>query len=227
MTNFIIIYVILFLVVISTVIFLVIYNSKRNVIIRKLKKTSSKRIALVKENEYVKIIGKAQAIDKPLISSIGKRSCVYYHIKVEEERKGRKSKSWHTIIEETKSTNFIIESSGEKAIVNANTGLQNKMVYLVKDIKHRSGTWNDPSEFLEDYLQSYGKKSTGHFGFNKTMRYQEGIIEIGENIAVLGTGNWKESDHKFDRYSSQNLFISGDKANKLLITDDPKTLGSE
>jgi len=218
-------YYFVFIIIFITILIVIIgyYFSPRKRILRKLKQTDKKRIQLIKDHEYAKIIGKAIAIDKPLISPIGKRKCVYYQIKVEEKR-GGKNRSWHTIIKEDKGIDFIIEADGEKAVILANTNstLKTRMVHLVKDVKHTSGTWNDPSKHLEAYLQSHGKDSTGLFGFNKSIRYHEGIIAVGEKITVLGTSNWKESDQNFDRYSSKNLYLSGDNENKLLITDDPK-----
>ncbi|MDY8137002.1 hypothetical protein [Aquimarina sp. 2201CG5-10] len=216
-------YIIIGIIVILSIVAISYYFSDRNRILRKLKSVVAKRILLVKENEYAKIIGKAQHIDESLISPIGKRKCVYYQIKVEEER-GGKNKHWHTIIKEEKAIDFIIESKGEKAIIKPHTGSQAKLVYIIKDVKHKSGFWKDSPAFLENYLKSHGKDSTGLFGFNKKIRYREGVIEIGETIAVMGIGNWKETDQSFDRYSSKNLFLSGDKTNKLLITDDPKAI---
>ncbi|WP_299433230.1 hypothetical protein [uncultured Aquimarina sp.] len=202
------------------------YFSHKNKILRKLKQVNTKRIQLIKDNEYAKLIGKVNTSGEPLTSPIGKRKCAYYQIIV-EEKSGGKNKSWHTIIKEDKAIDFIIESSGERAVVQVDTSPKTKMVYLVKDVKHTSGTWNDPPKHLEMYLQSHGKDSTGLFGFNKSIRYREGVIEIGEKITILGTASWKESDHNFDRYSSKSLFISGDRENKLIITDDPKAQKSK
>lgn len=221
------IYIILIIAGIAIIAMVSYYFNNKNRILRRLKKVDPKRIQLIKENEYAKVIGKARLIDKPLISPIGKRECVYYQIKVEEKRSNGKSSSWHTVIKEEKSINFIIESSGEKAIVKSDTSPKTKMIHIVKDVEHRSGTWNDPPKFLENYLKLHGKNSTGFLGFNKTIRYHEGVIEIGEEITVSGIGKWEETDHNFDRYSSKSLFISGDNTNKLIITDDPKAVESK
>ncbi|AXT51695.1 hypothetical protein D1818_12910 [Aquimarina sp. BL5] len=196
--------------------------SKKNRILRKLKEYPFKKIQLCKENEYIKIKGKAFPINEPFISPIGKRKCLYYKIQVEEKRSNGKSSSWRTIIKEEKFQDFIIESQGDKAIVSTKIPKSAKTVYLNQDVEYTSGTWNDPPNFLDQYLKSHGKDSTGLFGFNKSIRYREGVIEIGEKITILGTGNWKESDQNLDRYSSKSLYISGDSENKLIITDDPK-----
>lgn len=195
------------------------YFSDKNRILRKLKAVSSKKISLTKENEYVKIIGKARPYEEPMVSPIGKRKCVYYQIEVKQ--KGNKN-SWRTILKDEKFEKFILESKGENAIVTPLAGNRTKLVYLEKDVKLRSGTWNDAPQHLEKYLNTKGESSEGFLGFNKALKYREGVIEIGEEISVMGIGNWKESDHNFDRYSSKTLFLTGTKTNKLLITDDPK-----
>ncbi|WP_378180963.1 hypothetical protein [Aquimarina sp. SS2-1] len=198
------------------------YFSRKSRILRKLNEFPYGKIQLCKDNDYIKIKGKASALASPLISPIGQRKCVYYKIEVEEKRSSGKNRHWSTIIKEEKFQNFIIESQGEKALVVTEIPEGNKMTYLQKDVEYTSGTWNDPPEFLEHYLKSHGKKSAGFLGFNKSIRYKEGAIEIGEIITILGIGNWKESDHNLDRYSSKSLYISGDSENKLIITDDPK-----
>ncbi|WP_298313812.1 hypothetical protein [uncultured Aquimarina sp.] len=213
-----------FIFLLGVIIFLIFSQiySKKNRILRKLKEYPFKKIQLCKENEYIKIKGKAFPINEPFISPIGKSKCLYYKIQVEEKRSNGKSSSWRTIIKEEKFQDFIIESQGDKAIVSTKIPKSAKTVYLNQDIEYTSGTWNDPPNFLDQYLKSHGKDSTGLFGFNKSIRYREGVIEIGEKITILGTGNWKESDQNLDRYSSKSLYISGDSENKLIITDDPK-----
>ncbi|MDH7447474.1 GIDE domain-containing protein [Aquimarina sp. 2201CG14-23] len=203
------------------------YFSNKNRILRALKKHPFKRIGLIKDNEYVKIKGKAISNDTSLVSPIGKRKCVYYQVEIQEKRSSGKSSHWHTIVKEHKFQDFIIESQTEKAIVITNVPNKNKRIYLNKDVEHSSGTWNDAPEFLENYLRSHGRESTGFLGFNKSIRYKEGAIEVGENITIMGTAKWKESDHNFDQYSSKSLFISGDGENKLIITDDPKAQESK
>ncbi|SEM07110.1 hypothetical protein SAMN04487910_4048 [Aquimarina amphilecti] len=218
-----------FIFLFGIIIFLIlsqVYN-KKNKMLRKLKEHSFKKIPLCKENEYIKIKGKALSIAKPLISPIGKRECLYYKIQIEEKRSNGKSSSWRTIINEEKFQDFILESEGNKAIINTEISKKNKITYLNQDIEYTSGTWKDAPVFLEKLLQSHGRESTGFLGFNKSIRYKEGAIEIGEKITILGIGKWKESDHNFDRYSSKTLYVSGDSERKLIITDLSKITESK
>lgn len=201
------------------------YYSDKNKIARALKKIDAKRIATIKENEYAKVIGKAQILDCSIISPIGRRKCVYYQIKI-DKKTGQKNQTWRTIIEKEEYIPFIINADGEKAIIK-DIDPKNKLVHLAKDVKKRSGTFNDPPPHLEEFLKSYGESSTGFLGFNRGMRYHEGIIEIDEEIAIMGIGHWKKTDHNFDRYSSDTLHLYGDKVHKLLITDDPKVISQQ
>lgn len=215
-------FLLIFILIVLAIIVISYYFNDRNKILRNLKKVPVKRIASIKENEYAKLFGKATALDTPLVSPLSKRKCVYYQIKVEKKVNTGKSSSWKTIIKEEKYIDFALQSLQEKVIIHTNGS--HKLTYLVKDVKKRSGFLNDASQNLEHYLNQHQESSEGFFGLNKTLRYNEGVIEIDEEIAVMGTGNWKESDHNFDRYSSKTLYLSGDKTNKLLITDDPKAL---
>lgn len=212
--------------IIGIAVILVFYYNDRNKVKRLLKKHSAKKILLCKDNEYVKIIGSAMSIDQPLISPISKTPCVYYQVQVQRQKSESEGGNvyWKTILKDEKFQDFIIQADENKAIVNIEKKDSKKIVHLIQEVKKRSGTFNNASEDVKAYLKSHGKKSTGLFGFNKTLRYVEGIVEIQEKIAVMGIANWKESDHNFDQYSSKTLHISGDKINKLVLTDDPKAI---
>lgn len=195
-------------------------NKKR--ILRELKKSKRKQINQVRENEYAKVIGKAKHVDGPLIAPISGRKCVYY--KVHVERKG--DKSWHTVVKETKSQDFFLESNAELAIVKANFETEkNKRVYLEEDHKRNSSFMNDASHKLNAYLAQHNKSSTGFFGFNKTLRYKEGIIALNETVAVKGIAKWKALSEPVEGYSySRILTFEGSAEQKLLITDEPKAM---
>ncbi|GAA4276638.1 hypothetical protein [Aquimarina mytili] len=219
-----IIFGIIFLVIIGGCIAMFIYKQKRSIIRRTFRKIPEKNILLAKENEYIKVIGNTNPIDEPLIAPLSKRRCVYYQITVEQVgESGVNNRNTNVIIDEEKCINFSIESLESKAIVKTTSLEDSRMVHLKKDRKFTSDIWNGASDNLQTYLNSKGMKST-FFGLSKSMAYYESVIEIGEKIAVAGMAHWIESDHKLDQYSSKNLCISGNKANKLLITNDPEVM---
>lgn len=198
------------------------FFSDKQRILRELKKSRRKQINQVRENEYAKVIGKAKYVDEPLIAPLSGRKCVYY--KVHVERKG--DKSWHTVVKETKAQDFFLETNTELAIVKANFEVdKNKRVYLEEDHKRNSGFLNDANHKLNDYLAKHNKSSTGFLGFNKTLRYKEGIIALNETIAVKGIAKWKALNEPVEGYSySRILTFEGDPKQKLLISDTPKAL---
>jgi len=207
---------IVFVLIISLIIIAIIigyYFSKKN------KKTRKKQISSVRENEYAKVIGKALHVHEPLIAPLSGRKCVFYYIHI--QKKG--DKSWHTFIKEEKAQDFFLEVNGEMAIVKPNEFP--KKTFVVEDFETKSGSFNDATPELESFLNKHGKESTGFFGFNRQLRYKEGIIELKENIAVKGIGKWKRLNEPIEGYNySKILTLTGSEKEKLIITDLPDGL---
>ncbi|WP_430411307.1 hypothetical protein [Kordia sp.] len=213
---------ILFVGGIGTLIIVGIFFSTKNRILRELKKVRRKQIQSVRENEYVKIVGKAKHAGEPLIAPLSKRECVYYDVKVEEKR----GKHWKIIIDDVKFQDFFINTGTENAIINLKRQLPaTKRIYLVTDHSLNSGVFKNIDPEIEQYLKENGNKSTGFLGMNKSLRYKESIIELDEEIAVMGIGKWQTIDTPIDGYSdSRVLTLNGSKKQKLLVTDVPKAM---
>lgn len=209
-------------VVVITVIVIAHYFSKKNRILRELKKTRRKAINSIRENEYVKIIGKAKYVKEPLVAPLSGRKCIYYQVIVEQKA----DKSWRTIIDDVKFQDFFVQTNTEMAIVKvSDLANSSKQVHLVKDFKESSGFLKDPTIKFDNYLEKHGKKSLSFLGLNKSMRYKEGIIALDEDIAVKGIANWKALNQTIEGYSySRILTLSGNEKEKLLITDEPEAL---
>ena len=83
-------------------------------------------------------------------------------------------------------------------------------------------------QFETDYkilLKSYNITSTGILGFNKSLRYKEAIIEIGEQITVAGIAKWKTLSQPIEGYSySKIAALESTEKQKLIITDLPLNL---
>lgn len=212
----------LFLLGVGLLIFIGIYFSDKYRILRELKKVRRKQIHSVRENEYVKIVGKAKHAGEPLTAPLSHRECVYYDVKVEEKR----GKHWRTIVDDVCFNDFFISTGTEQAIVSVKAQLKDsKRIHLVTDHSLNSGTFRNTSPEVENYLALKGNKSTGFLGMNKTLRYKESIIELDEEIAVMGIGKWKTVDIPSDGYSdSRILTLTGSKEQKLLVTDEPKAM---
>lgn len=210
-----------FLIAIGLVVALFVYYfSAKQVIIRTLKKSPSKPIARIQDKEYAKIIGQAKHVKDPLIAPISGRHCIFYQVIV--EKKGSKN-SWHTVIDETRTQDFFIETRGEMAIVKVDQPKSFRKVYLDKDHERSTGYFNGSDPKLEQFLKSRGSKGTNFLGIKKTMRYKEGVIHLNEKIAVMGTAEWKTLNEPIEGFNySKILTLSGSEKQKLLITDMKK-----
>src|SRR5262249_34084485 len=116
-----------------------------------------------------------------LTAPLSGRPCVCYVVSV--ERRGRTERYWHTIVRESKSVRFQIADETGHAIIDPSSA----NLVLHRDVNTSSGTFDDATPSEEAFLARHGEASKGWL-FNKALRYHESVVEIGETIAVLGSG---------------------------------------
>lgn len=214
----------LFISIVGIAIFCSYYFSKKNVILRTLAKIPVKPASSLKTNELSKVTGKALHVKEPLIAPYSKRKCVFYQIIIQQKVSTGKSSRWKTIVEEERSQDFFIQTKTDFVIVSPKDNPKNYKCYLVKDQDQNSGTFNDPTLKFIALLKHYHINHTTLFGFNKRLRYQEGVIEIGEEITVAGIAKWKTLSEPIPEYPYSKIasLESVDKQ-KIIITDLPET----
>ncbi|GAA3600899.1 GIDE domain-containing protein [Flavivirga amylovorans] len=207
-------------------VFALYYFNKKQVILRKLSKTRHRAISSLKTNEFVKVHGKALHVKEPLIAPLSKRKCVFYTMKLERKVSSGKSSYWKTVVDEEKTQDFFLEQNGSYVIVRPKSfPNKNYKSFLVKDKKASSGVFNDPTPEFKALLKAYNIDSEGFFGFNKKLRYEEGVIEIGEKLTVAGIAKWKTLNEPIPEYAySKIVELISDEKEKLIITDHPNTL---
>ena len=215
-----IIFIGLILILVISLITIISYFSNKAVVLRTLRKKKKTAISSLQEGQIAKVIGKAKSISEGLSAPLSGRKCVYYKIEVQEKR-GGKNRHWHTIINDEKAQDFIVESYAGKAIVK----MYSYKGYFLEDKKYKSGFFEDTTLKLENYLEKHGKKSLSILGFNKTMRFKEAIIAIDEEIAVMGMVKYQDSSQYGIKSSYSKLPVLQEEAKtQLFISDDPKAL---
>lgn len=149
----------------------------------------------------------------------------FYSIKIEKRVSTGKSTRWKTIVKEEKIQEFFINTNGDFTIVRPTQSPQNFISYLVKDRKTSSGAFSDPNPEFESLLRRYNIEPTNFLGFNKTLRYKEGVVEIGEQITVAGIAKWKTLSEPIPEYHYSKIaeLVSKGK-DRIIITDEPKAL---
>jgi len=150
---------------------------------------------------------------------------VFYQIKIQQKVSSGKSSRWKTLVQEEKSQEFFVDTNGDFVIVKPEEYPQNYICYLIKDSKQSSGTFNDPTPEFEAVLRRYNINPETYFGFNKRLRYEEGIIEIGERITVAGIAKWKALNEPMPEYPySKIAALEHDHKQKIIITDLPEVM---
>lgn len=187
---------------------------------RKLRKSTTVRLADFRNSQVGKVVGHVEIVDKPLIAPLSGRECASYYVHVEHEVSAGEDSHWKTIIEEEVACKYVIKEGEHYAYVNDDK-LES---HIVQDEEFSSGFGNDAEEALEQYLKSKGHKSENLLGWNKTMRYREGVLEPGEEMAVLGEGNWKASNKLgLPAKYGKVLELSSNRELSVYLSDHPGT----
>ncbi len=217
------VFVIFIFLLFGTILFCSFYFGARQTMVRSLSKIKRRSVASLKSNELVKVYGKALHVEEPLIAPLSKRQCIFYTVKIEKRVSRGKTSHWKTIVEDQKIQNFFLEQQGSFVIVKPTQVPKNYKSYLMVDKRTSSGTFNKPTPEFQAVLDTYNISSENFFGFNKRLRYKEGIIEIGEHITVSGIAKWKSLKATIEGYNySKIVALESNENQKLLITDLPE-----
>lgn len=193
------------------------YFSRTYIIKRRLKNMPVTPIAGVTEGKTVRITGVAHLVGEPLIAPISGRECCYYHIVIKQRVGSGKNSRWVTLLDKERSTEYVVEDNSSFAYINSTA----PMTHIVKDAEKKSGLLNNATPQLEQLLNSYGHKSENWLGMNKAIEYREGIIEHGETITAMGTGEWlPASDLGLPAHYGNVLSISADPQLKFVYLSD-------
>lgn len=172
-----------------------------------------------------KIVGTLEYLDEPLTAPLSQRPCALYDVLV-EEKTGNKNKYWRTMVTTSENVRFRIRDDTGYAIIDPTYA----QFTIVKDNHSQSGTFDDPTEVEKAFLSRHGQTGTG-WVFNKTLRYREGVLEAGEEVAILGFG-MREPDPEPDLSDERGyragpptrLVMSGGHQKPLTISDEYDTL---
>lgn len=175
------------------------------------------------EDTHGKVVGRARVLRETLAGPLTGRPCVYYIATVEQQRSTGRSTYWKTIITESRGVPFVLEDGTGRAIVDP-SGAQMALDF---DGNSKSGTFNDADPNQEAFLQRHGQSSEG-WVFNKSLRYREAMIEVGETISVLGSGV-REPDPEaspageYRGAPATRLRLTSSARFPLIVSDDPST----
>ncbi|HEX2571680.1 MAG TPA: DUF3592 domain-containing protein [Polyangia bacterium] len=195
------------------------FFGKRTRSLRALKKVVATSIRDVQVGQRVKIVGRLVHGENALTAPLSGRSCACYRVTVTEAG----DDCDHQVLDEIRSADFFVEDGSGKALVRLSGRAQ---LIIVEDVHRSSGTFNDPTPELKAFLERHGQSSRGVLGvFNRSLKYVEGVLEQGEQVAVVGVARL-ESDpdphaaHGYREPASRLVLVPpGD--GDLIVTDEP------
>lgn len=212
---------------------------------RRLRRTPRWSLATLPEDTFGRVTGAAHPFEgQQLTAPLTGRPCVYFIAIVEQRglRDGTHAR-WTRLALERRSLRFVIEDGGHRAIVDP------RRARVSLDFDHASRTDRLPLALRPEapLLGAGGPAITTegtrqgaflarHHLVNRDwsklleLRYREAVIEVGERVAVLGSGI-REPDREAradgDAYRATGgtrLRMTGSRRFPLVISDDPSTL---
>lgn len=146
---------------------------------RALRQAKHVSIAEAPEGSVVRLDGRVvegETLEAPLT----RRRCVYYVAIVDEFVAGSTPDSWRELAREARGVQFTIEDGTGRAIVDPDGAHAD----VDLDRTSTSNLVEAPTAAQAAFLERKGVKLTG-WSSGTTLRYREGVFEVGEPIAIM------------------------------------------
>jgi hypothetical protein len=179
---------------------------------RKLARAPVQAIAVVAPGTTARLTGTVQRLDEELTAPLSGRPCVYYLAVVQEYRSSGNSGHWVEILREEQHVDFLLRDGTGLAQIRMDT----PHAVAVQDHRTRSGTFDDATPVEAAFLERFNKLSVNFLGLNRSLRYREGALELGEAITVLGATRTGVGE--------VSLVVESPPEGPLLLTDHPDTV---
>jgi len=189
------------------------FFSRDSRIHRQLAAAPIQTVAGALQGTTVRLTGRAEPLEEVLLAPLSGRRCVHYRILVEERQyRPQMSDPWIDVHREERSVDFLLRDASGVARVRMSAA----RVALVVDRNSRSGLLDNPTPQEAALLERLGENPIGPGAMNRTLRYIEGAIELGEEVTVLGVASPGDEHH--------GLVVEAPPEGHVLVTDEPTTV---
>jgi len=212
---------------------------------RMLRRARRWSLATLPEDTFGRVTGAAHPFEgEQLTAPLTGRTCLYYVALVEQRlAHGTDVMRWTRLALERRGLPFVLADGGHRAIVDprrARVTIHFDHVYrtprLPLAVQQQEVPQGGSATALMTEDTRRGHFLARHYLVNRDwstmaeLRYREAIIEVGEQIAVLGSGIREpdlEARSDGDAYRAvggSRLRLTGSRRYPLVISDDPSTL---
>ena len=198
------------------------YFSEAQRVKRGLAATPVKTIAELRDGDVARVIGTLRLGPTRLTAPLSGRACALYFVRAREQQ----GKSSTEVIRDSEGVEFVLDDGSGTAIVRPDSF----ELRLVQDHEERSGTWNDASPAVVDYLASKGQSPEGFLGFNRALQFHEAVLEEGERVTVLAAVKLEldpEPQSAGEGYRDRPMrkVLVTPPSGVMLLSDDPDSTG--
>lgn len=146
---------------------------------RELTRVQETKLSELRDGERARVTGIARATLETTTSPIGQRSCIGFHVVVEEKASSGAGANWHTLLVRSHCLPFGLVDGEAEAVVEGpfDLGL---------DCDDRGDVWANLPPTLFAMLEEARIPLTGTFGRDKEFRFREALLRPGDRVSVLG-----------------------------------------
>lgn len=146
------------------------------------------------------------------------RVCVYYRFTVEEHRSRNKSSDWVTVVERTRTSTIELDDGTGHAAVDLGAA----ELSLALDRHVTTGLLSSmPEELAHKLRHEFGTDTKGWL-FNKKMRVRETMLEVGDELVVIGQASFGRDGPLFG--AGGPLFVVTDSSEARMIARETSSL---
>lgn len=177
-------------------------------------------VAAVKDGATVSICGRLAYAATPLVAPLSGRRCAAWEVTVAQLVEAEDQRRWEVIINEQRSQDFYLDDGTGRALIKARSPL----MALHRDARFSSGPDKQATPELEAFLERHGWSRQYAIGYD--LIYHEGVLEEGEQVAVLGTARL-EADPEGAGYRTEALRVVVDEPDEdpLMLSDTRAVTG--
>lgn len=166
-----------------------------------------------------KVVGVVRYRGEPLRAPLSGRPCACYVVQVFEDD----GLGGTLLLREVRMNDFIVEDQTGAAVVLA--GAVDDAIML--DARFASHPFQPTSAAMETLLRRHKQSSLGAADTQRSLRYEEGVLEEGERVGVYGQGALRADAAAVCgayRNDPRRLTISAPRGGSLLLTDEVSLL---
>jgi hypothetical protein len=174
---------------------------------------------------FVKISGEAQKAKEILKSPLSGKDSVYYRCDVDEQhtetdKDGHTRTYWKTIFTDRKAVPFFVKDATGSVLVDS----ADANISVSISNQYNSSMGKDPPANVMRFLKEKNVKFEGFLGINKTMRYQEFMIQPKDKLYIMGTaGDNPYFEEGTAKKSEEDIMIqAGNNKRSYLISSTPE-----